>query len=294
MKERLDWDVDGRDWPNREASSFVHAAGMRWHVQVSGEGPVLLLLHGTGSSTHTWRRVAPLICKHAKVVAIDLPGHAFTDTPPRDGLTLPGMSSRIGELLAILKIEPAIVAGHSAGAAILIRMALERAIRPRSIVSINGALLPFEGFPGSVFSPLAKALVLNPLVPRLFAWRAQSRDAVRRLLEGTGSSVESTDVDFYSRLFTCVAHVSGTLAMMAGWDLAPLERDMGRLDVPLFLLAGERDRAVPPTDADKIADRIPVASVLRLGGLGHLAHEERPDVVAKILLQCATQSQVGP
>ena len=40
------WDVEGRDWPNRAASRFVDAGQLRWHVQVMGEGPVLLLLHG--------------------------------------------------------------------------------------------------------------------------------------------------------------------------------------------------------------------------------------------------------
>ena len=55
----LDWATDGADWPNREASRFVEAAGLRWHVQVMGAGPVLLLLHGTGASTHSWRDVMP-------------------------------------------------------------------------------------------------------------------------------------------------------------------------------------------------------------------------------------------
>jgi magnesium chelatase accessory protein len=61
MVTYLDWAKDGADWPNREASRFVDAAGMRWHVQVMGQGPVLLLLHGTGASTHSWRDVMPLL-----------------------------------------------------------------------------------------------------------------------------------------------------------------------------------------------------------------------------------------
>ena len=48
----LIWSRDGGDWPNREASAFVEAAGIRWHVQRMGEGPPLLLLHGTGAATH--------------------------------------------------------------------------------------------------------------------------------------------------------------------------------------------------------------------------------------------------
>jgi magnesium chelatase accessory protein len=46
----LVWSRDGGDWPNREASSFVEAAGIRWHVQKMGEGAPLLL-NGTGAAT---------------------------------------------------------------------------------------------------------------------------------------------------------------------------------------------------------------------------------------------------
>ena len=49
MSNRLDWERDGRDWPNHAASRFVPAAGLRWHVQQAGNGPVILLIHGTGS-----------------------------------------------------------------------------------------------------------------------------------------------------------------------------------------------------------------------------------------------------
>ncbi len=66
LRDRLDWDADGHDWPNRSASQFVHAGGLRWHVQRFGTElgsatPSILLLHGTGASTHTWREVAPLL-----------------------------------------------------------------------------------------------------------------------------------------------------------------------------------------------------------------------------------------
>ena len=82
VTQRLNWERDGRDWPNRASSRFVDAGGLRWHVQVMGEGPVVLLIHGTGASTHSFRALAPLLAPHFTVVVPDLPGHGFTDAPP--------------------------------------------------------------------------------------------------------------------------------------------------------------------------------------------------------------------
>ena len=69
-----DWARDGRDWPNRSASRFLLAGGLRWHVQVMGgdrapRKPVILLLHGMGASTHSWRDLAPILAGRFTVVA---------------------------------------------------------------------------------------------------------------------------------------------------------------------------------------------------------------------------------
>ena len=76
---RLDFARDGADWPLREASRFVEAGGLRWHVQTLGEGPPALLIHGTAGATHSWRGLAPLLARDFRLVAPDLPGHGFTD-----------------------------------------------------------------------------------------------------------------------------------------------------------------------------------------------------------------------
>ena len=73
------------------------------------------------------------------------------------------MGRALSDLLAALDASPALVVGHSAGAAVLIRMALDRLIHPAGIVALNGALTPFDGLAGRFFSPLAKLLALNPL-----------------------------------------------------------------------------------------------------------------------------------
>ncbi len=278
MSERLDWSRDGADWPNRTASRFVEAGGVRWHVQVAGSGPGLLLLHGTGASTHSWRDVLPRLSARHTVVAPDLPGHGFSPKPGGDGMSLPGMARSLAALLGALSVRAERGVGHSAGAAILSRMAIDRLVSPLGIVSLNGAFVPFTG-PFRVFSPMAKFLASTSLAARIAASRAKDPRAVKRVLDSTGSTIDAQSAALYERLVRSPAHVAGALAMMASWDLDALWRDLPRLDVPLLLVAGSRDGTVSPSQADRVAARVRLGRVERLSGLGHLAHEESPDRV---------------
>lgn len=282
-RDRPLWNVEGRDWPNRPHSLFVEAGGLEWHVQRFGKGPRLLLLHGTGAASHSFRDLAPRLAERFEVIVPDLPGHGFTGRPRSEGLSLPGMCALLRLLLLKLDVAPDIAVGHSAGAAILVQMALDGAIRPRVIVSINGALLPIRG--AALFSPLAKALFLNPLAPRLFAWRASSSHATRRLLEGTGSTLDARGIDLYARLFRKSGHVSGTLGMMANWSLDRLTAAMPALAVPLVLVSAAADRAVPPSVADDVAASVASARRIALPRGGHLVHEEHPESVARLIVE---------
>lgn len=277
-----DWQRDGRDWPGREHSRFVDAGGLRWHVQCAGRGPVLLLLHGTGAATHSWRDLFPLLAAHFTVVAPDLPGHGFSGALPRECTHLPGMASAVSALMAALQLAPRFAVGHSAGAAIAAQLALQHGPLQR-LAWINPALLPFEALPGLLFAPLARWMAAQPLLPRLAAWRARDAGALRRLIAGTGSRIDERGVELYRRLVGCPGHVAGALAMMAGWDLAPLFSALPQLQQPVLLLVGEADGTVPPAQATRVAARLRHAELRRLPGLGHLAHEEDPRRFAELL-----------
>jgi len=185
MSARLAWAVDGRDWPLRECSRFVDAGGLRWHVQqgpAASTGrrnaagvPRLLLVHGSGASTHSWSGVVRQLGADVDWLAVDLPGHAFTSMPPTRQLSLPGMAAALAGLLTTLDWQPTLAVGHSAGAAILLRMALDRRLSAQAIGAINGAFLPFGGWAAPLFSPLARMLYAADWVPRMFAGARPTR-----------------------------------------------------------------------------------------------------------------------
>lgn len=275
----LNFARDGADWPNREASRFVEAGGYKWHVQEMGQGPVALLVHGTAGATHTWRGLAPLLAREFRVVAMDLPGHGFTTSRRPPDLSLPGMAKAVGALRAALQIEPRLVVGHSAGAAILAHLVARDELKPELFVALNGAFLPFEGWAGHVFPAVAKLLRFNPFAARLFAWSAD-KTTVANMLNGMGSRLDPRGVELYARLMRSSDHCGGALGMMSSWNLRDMPADVARIACPALLIVGANDRAVSPKEAPKIARLMSRATVESLPGVGHLAHEEKPDLVA--------------
>lgn len=245
-----------------------------------GSGPEVLLIHGTGASTHSWRTLAPLLARRFTVVAPDLPGHGFSQSVAKRPLSLPVLAESVSAMVRALALRPMLVVGHSAGAAILIRCALDGLLAPRGIVGINAALLPFRGAAGFLFPPLAKLMFLNPLAPTLIARSARNRDRVERLIRDTGSELDPAGVDLYARLFRSTAQVASVLSMMAHWDLRALGPELPSLRLPLLLLAGANDRAIAPAEAGQVSRSVAGSQVELLPGLGHLAHEEDATRVA--------------
>jgi magnesium chelatase accessory protein len=278
------WHEASVGWPHRESSRFVRADGLLWHVQMMGRGPVLLLLHGTGASTHSWRGLMPLLAERFTVIAPDLPGLGFTSEARGPQLSLAGMAAGVAALLAALGLTPSVIVGHSAGAAVGARLCLDGAA-PSHFISLNGALLPLNGWAGTWFSPIARTLVALPGVAQLFAWSAADRSLIERLLRDTGSSLDEEGVDYYARLFRRPAHVGATLGMMAAWDLPGLAQDLPGLATPTLLVVGQQDRTIRPTEARRIQAILPSSRVVKLPGLGHLAHEEAPKAVARAILE---------
>ena len=175
----MQWARHRAVWPLAQHSRFVPAGGFDWHVQVLGQGPCMLLLHGTGSGNFSWRGMLPELARHYTVVAPDLPGHAFTSRGPQASLSLPGMSAGLRALLLAMNLKPRVVVGHSAGAAIAAHMVLhEPSLADTTLIGLNPAWLPLPGSAAWLFGPAAKVVALNPLSAWAFAKMAAKPGAV--------------------------------------------------------------------------------------------------------------------
>lgn len=281
-RARLPRAVVPSNWPHANHSRIVRADGVAFHVQELGQGPKICLIHGTGASTHSFAELLPLLAQHAHVLAIDLPGHAFSETARSDVFTLPAMAAALGALLKTLSFQPQIAIGHSAGAAILIRLALDHVIAPDAIVALNGAILPMHPFSHPFVSLMAKFLAANPFVPWFFAKQA-GHGSVDRLLNDTGSRVPAPSRACYTTLLQSRRHVAAALKMMAHWDLETLARDLPQLQTKLILVTGDNDRTIPPHSSDAVARIVAHSERVKLPGLGHLAHEENARCIADLI-----------
>ena len=279
----MKWPDDLDGWPMAAYSRKVLCRPHRWHVQEAGAGDTLLLLHGAGGATQSWRGIFPLLVKTHHVIAIDLPGQGFTEIGARGRCSLPHMAEDVGALMAQEGWQPKAVIGHSAGAAIALQLALKGQVG--HVIGINAALSNFRGVAGWLFPMMAKALAINPLSAKLFSATA-SASSVRNLITGTGSKLDPEGEDLYLKLIRDSGHVDATLSMMAQWSLDGLTEALSSITPVVDLIVAEGDKAVPPSSSIDASKRLPNAHLHKIPSLGHLAHEEDPDQIVALIERC--------
>lgn len=291
----LDWQADGQDWPHRDTSRFVVSGAITWRVQQAGSGPVALLLHGTGASAHSFHDLFPDLARRFTLIAPDLPGHAFSQALPAQLATIGGIAAALATLMKTMGHDPALIIGHSAGAAIALELA-QRFGPGVAVIGINPALLPFPGLAARIFPPMARFLFANPLVPALFAGRMRiPGEAERFIAAATHSRIGPISQRCYARLLGHRQHCAGALQMMAHWDLGQFRHTLGAMHRPVLLIHADNDPAIPAAAAHEAAGLLPDCTLVNIAGAGHLAHEARPcETLAAMIGFLRAQGIAGP
>ena len=161
------------------------------------------------------------------------------------------------------------------------------------LVGFAPALMPFPGLAARLFPTLAKMLFINPFVSTIAARMASSPDETRKfLVRATGSKIDADTAKLYTQLFRHSGHCDGAIRMMANWQLEPLRDRLDEFAGPALFLHPDKDTAIPGSAVRDAAARMQNCTVQDMAGLGHLAHEEAPELAAQIVLEFA--KKCGP
>ena len=288
----MDWNLI-ESWPLSGLSRRVRGPVHRWHVQETGTGPTMLLLHGAGGSTHSYRALIPLLAESHHVVALDLPGHGFTQLGARHRSGLDGMAEDVMALCAQEGWRPATIVGHSAGGAVALRMAqmiAAQGAKPPRVVGINAALGTFKGVAGVLFPAMAKLLAVLPFTASLFSGASANPERIKALIDSTGSRIDAEGMELYRRLVADRDHVDGALLMMAQWSLTRLLETLPTIEAQTLFIVADADQTVTPDVSEAAVRRMPAATVERIADLGHMVHEEDPERIAKLVLAFAAKA----
>jgi pimeloyl-ACP methyl ester carboxylesterase len=249
-----------------------------------GAGEPLLLIHGTGGSRSHWRPLIDRLEPHHELLLVDLPGHGESDPPPAGVPHTPiGYARLLGQLLDELGEDSVHVAGNSVGGWTALELA--KLGRVRSVVAIAPAGLWPSHDPWSctvkLWSQHKLGRLFAPVTPRLM------RNPVGRtaLLGGTVAKPRQMPPDAaieiaatYARTPTFDAHLAATRRERF--------RDGGRIDVPVTVAWGDKERLIPPKA--RLRDELPgQTEFVTLAGCGHVAMWDDPELVARTILDGA-------
>jgi magnesium chelatase accessory protein len=267
----------------------VPAAGLRWQVRQGGAGPLLVLLHGTGASAHSFDALLPALLPQATVLVPDLPGHGGTRGAGPADLTLPRIAQGLQALVQALGLPaPAAVVGHSAGAALGLRWALDLQAAgavPPVVLGFAPSLVAPPAFYTQWMAPLVNPVATSGWMTSAVARLGRGTALVDWLLNSTGSQLDPAQRAAYRALFSDPEHVRGAVGFMAAADLPALLAECPRLRSDTAFVLGTRDTWVPQRMlAPVIARALPRARV-QVWPLGHLLHEEDPARAAAWVLE---------
>ncbi len=254
-------------------STFVTLDGVRLHVRDTGprEGPPVLLLHGFGSSLHTWDAWAALLEADRRVIRLDLPGFGLTGADPTGDYSDLRAVALLDGLLDQLGVAQADVVGSSMGGRIAWRFAAERPARVRRLV-----LMAPDGFASAGFTYDRPAGV--PLLMRALPYTLPMpllRGGVAPAYADPASLTESA-LARYRDMMIAPGVRQAILDRMATHVLVPPEPLLRGIAAPTLLLWGESDRMVPAPHAADYARVLADSRTVVLPGLGHVPMEEDP------------------
>lgn len=262
-------------------SRFVEAGGLRWHLRDSGpaagtaaDAVPVLLLHGFGSSLHTWDGWAAVLERQQRVLRVDLPGAGLTGPDPQRRYDDEHAVRQLLALLDALGLQQVALAGHSMGGRLAWRLAAQHPERVARLVLVAPDGFESPGFGYGKPPDVGFAAALLPYALPRAALRAGLAPAW-----GDEARLGDATIDRYHQLLRAPGNRRAVLDRLAQLRLQDPRPLLAGLAMPVLLVWGEADRMIPPRHAQDWLQALPAATgarLLRLPGLGHVPQEEDP------------------
>ena len=261
---------------------IVEVGGQSVHVEQRGRGEPVLLLHGFGCSSWSWRRLLPELGRRYRAIAPDLNGFGWTERP-RDAAsyTLEGQGAMVLGLLERLGLRRCHLVGHSYGGGLALWLAARQPSRFASLTLVAG--VPPE-YSDDQRQPWARYRSVNWL---LVHFLVLSRVAVRRALRACYCDSElatPATVDEYRRRLLVEGVEDAYHGLLAPCGVPADSVELERIDVPALAIWGDSDRLIPLEQARTYLRRLPRLRSVVLERCGHAPMEERPEEVLSHLL----------
>ncbi len=269
--------------------------GLQVHYKAQGEGePHLLLLHGFGGSTFSWREVLGALPGTA--VAFDRPGFGLTERPLRgewQGSNPYSPAAQVDLVVALmdeLGMEDAVLVGNSAGGTLALRVALAHPGRVSGLVLADAAVYEGGGAPNWIRPFLSTPQVnrLGPLVARQFGGEP-GLDFLRSAYADPTKLTEA-DLAGYQRWLQADDWDAALWELVKASRTVNLTPQLSRVQTPTLVVTGQEDTFVAPVQSEQLAETLPDALFVPLQGCGHLPQEECPGAFVEAVSNWLTQT----
>lgn len=278
-RERIDW----RD--AKRPGRIIDVDGVGIHYVQQGTGPPLVLIHGFGGHTFSFRHQIPVFARDRRVLALDLMGFGYSERPRKADYSLEAQARLVLRFMDVLGVEKATVAGHSMGGEVAMRVAAlapERVERLVLIASVSGERIPMPPTLPIIkpFLPLLGRLVGDSILKRSFYDRSLLTPELRREYRAP-TAIRG----FYDAIWQLMRHFRRDKSV-----------DFRRITQPVLILWASDERVIPRWMLGRLRKRLPRAQLVTIERAGHLLLEERPQeclVAIRGFLESGRQQAAG-
>jgi pimeloyl-ACP methyl ester carboxylesterase len=265
----------------RAAGDLIDVGGVRLHIRDTGrrDGPALVMLHGFGSSLHTFEPWAKALEGAYRVIRFDLPGSGLSEPDPTGVYTDERSMQILIALLDRLQVRRAALIGNSIGGRLAWRFAGAHPERVTKLVLISP-----DGFASPGFAYGRKPDVPAALSLMRYALpKALLRPNIAAAYGDPAALGEDT-LERYHALMLAPGNRAAMIARMQQTVLSDPEPVLRAIAAPVLLLWGAKDAMVPVANAADYVRALPRSQLVTFPALGHVPHEEAPDASLAPLL----------